>query len=133
MREETKDVLYILAILASSFIFFNIGQRVDNKCAQRIDEQRLHIEEGENKAAAAKLDFCIKNRPSLDDKQQFLEKFDLFKKIHCPQRLLYGDCDKYCREDLIFDIKSDMDYWENYTNNNKEDYLEHPEGYYPEP
>lgn len=134
MRQETKEALYIGAIVVCSFAFFRLGQIVDNRCATEIQSRNSRLIDSEEKAAIAKLEFCINNRPQLDDIQQVTDKFELFKRIHCPERLLYSDCDKSCREDLVFDIKIDMSSWDSYKNNDVVHDLPLPnEDVYPEP
>lgn len=109
MKQVTKEALYIIAIVASSFIFFHLGQVADNKCAAAISAKRKAVEDSLNKAANAKINFCLRNRPSLNNPRNTLEKYRLFKEINCPQRLLYADCDQTCREEIFFNVKTDLE------------------------
>lgn len=109
MKQETKEVLYLVAIVACSFAFFNLGQIADNKCAAAVAEKRKLADDNINKAANAKIDFCLNNRPSLSNPKQTLDKFRLFKEIGCPQRLLYADCDQDCREEILSEVKTDLE------------------------
>lgn len=126
MKQETKEVFYWAAIIACSFGFFQLGQRADNKCAAAVLEKRKIIEDSINKAANAKINFCLHNRPSLSNPQQTLDKFRLFKEIHCPQRLLYADCDEACREEILSDVKTDLEIndWSAYETTDQDDLFE---------
>lgn len=134
MKPQTKEAIYIGGIVICSIVFFNLGQIADNRCASEIRARDNLLMDSEEKAAAAKLDFCISNRPSLNDKQQMIDKFELFRKMRCPERLLYSDCDQICRKKLILDITIDMSSWDNYEDEDDSYDLPLPnEGIYPEP
>lgn len=126
MKQETKEVLYWCAIIACSFAFFQLGQRIDDKCAAAVTEKRKIIDNNINKAANAKINFCLHNRPSLSNPRQTLDKFRLFKEMHCPQRLLYDDCDQTCREEILDNVRIDLeiDDWSKYNVKDPDDLFE---------
>lgn len=128
MKQETKDIIYLVTIIACSLGFFHLGQIADNKCAVAVFEKRKVVEDSINKAATAKIDFCLHNRPSLSDPKQTLDKFRLFKEMRCPQRLLYADCDQACREEILFNVKMDLeiDNWDDYKTQDADDLFELP-------
>lgn len=135
MKQETKEVLYWCAIIACSFAFFHLGQVSDNRCAAAIEAKSKAATESKDKAATAKLDFCIRIKPPLENNRKMLSGFNLFKRIHCPERLLYADCDEACREDLIFNIGFDLDSWDSYEKDDPDDLFLRmdQENYIPEP
>ena len=126
MKQETKEVLYMVAIVACSFAFFHLGQVADNKCAAAVAEKRKIVDNNINKAVNAKIDFCLHNRPSLSNPQQTLDKFRLFKEIGCPQRLLYADCDQICREEILDNVRIDLEIndWSKYNVKDPDDLFE---------
>lgn len=126
MKQKTKEVLYLVAIVVCSFAFFHLGQVADNKCAAAVTEKRKIIDNNINKAANAKIDFCLHNRPSLSNPRQTLDKFRLFKEIGCPQRLLYTDCNQDCREAILSDVKMDLEInnWDSYKAEDPDDLFE---------
>ncbi len=126
MKQETKEVLYLSAIVACSFAFFHLGQIADNKCAAAIIEKQKLSNDSISKAANAKINFCINNRPSLSNTEQTLDKFRLFKEVGCPQRLLYAECDKACREEILSEVKTDLELnnWSSYKEADPDDLFE---------
>lgn len=114
MKQEKKEALYILAIIVCSFAAFRLGQTLDSRCAAAVEAQRQAVIDSEYKAAAAKLDFCIKNRPPLNNNKRMAGAFHLFKEMRCPERLLYAECDDVCRKELITSISLDIQNWDNY-------------------
>lgn len=126
MKQKTKEVLYLVTIVVCSFAFFHLGQIADNKCAAAISEKRKLSDNSINKAANAKINFCLNNRPSLSNHKQTLDKFRLFKEIGCPQRLLYAECDQTCREEILSDVKMDLEFnnWNNYKETDPDDLFE---------
>lgn len=126
MKQETKEVLYWCAIIACSFAFFQLGQIIDDKCAAAVAAKSKAVEDSINKAANAKINFCLHNRPSLSNPQQTLDKFRLFKEMRCPQRLLYADCDQVCREEILYNVRTDLeiDDWNDYDAKDPDDLFE---------
>lgn len=131
MKQESREALYILAIFGCSFGFFLLGQHLGGNSIQA---KPVVSDDSKGKAAAAKLDFCLKNAPTSSNPKEILKTFRLFREMKCPEQLLYSECDQNCRENLLWEIELDLSNWDNYANIKDNNALPLPgEDAYPEP
>lgn len=132
---EKKEVLYLIAIVACSLLSFAVGTKFDGKCAAAVERESKINTQSKNKAIEAKINFCLKNRPESDSPDETLKSFRLYKELHCPERLLYTDCDEACMNDARLQVSLDIDNWANYEPQDKDDLFQiiDQENIYPEP